>query len=50
LVLVEAKKAYSIANPFSSSVNTMHKSMCNFSYKHEIKKLLSTKVRLGLHS
>ena len=29
--------------------NTMHKSMSNFAYKYEIKKISLTDVRLGLH-
>ena len=28
----------------------MHKSMSNYAYEHEIKKISCTEVRLGLHS
>ena len=31
-------------------LNIMHKSLSNFAYKHEIKKISCTEVRLGLHS
>ena len=31
-------------------LNIMHKSLSNFAYKHEIKKISYTEVRLGLHS